>query len=239
MIQPILAVLGLLGLAGAPTGTEPVRVQGDYIESRTADIYTGPCFSNAEVFLTGHQAVVAWKVREGSWDGVDLAGLTVAAALKGSTTFSKDDPAKARAVVIVDGDATPAQRDALIAMVRALGDRRFENIVAVKTAHMNLFVEHVEAPSAGDASAAAHHAGMMPHAPKASFYAPGLAEISTRPLDDSDHLCGNEVVAYPPLSKGVNALPAYTLGHWFKGQGLNSTWDDHNCRGSFVGQFAF
>ena len=27
----------------------------------------------------GHQAVVAWKINEGSWDGVDLAGLTVAA----------------------------------------------------------------------------------------------------------------------------------------------------------------
>jgi hypothetical protein len=46
-------------------------------------------------------------------------------------------------------------------------------------------------------------------------------------------------VEYPPLSKGVNAVPAYTLGHYFRGKGLGSTWDDHNCRSTFVGQFAF
>ena len=36
-------------------------------------------------------------------------------------------------------------------------------------------------------------------------------------MDDGDHFCGNEVVAYEPLSKGVAVLPAYTLGHQFKG----------------------
>ena len=32
--------------------------------------------------------------------------------------------------------------------------------------------------------------------------------------------------------------PAYTLGHQFKGEGLDSRWDDPNCRSSFVGRFA-
>jgi hypothetical protein len=79
----------------------------------------------------------------------------------------------------------------------------------------------------------------MPHAPRGSFWAPGLAEIATRPLDDGDHTCGNEVVAYPPLSKGVKASPAYTLAHTFKGKGLSNNWDDPNCRSSFVGHFAY
>ena len=35
---------------------------------------------------------MAWKVTEGSYQGVDLAGLSVAAAVKGSTTFSEDKP---------------------------------------------------------------------------------------------------------------------------------------------------
>ena len=78
----------------------------------------------------------------------------------------------------------------------------------------------------------------MPHAPRASLWVPGLAQIVTRPLDDNDHFCGNEVVAYPPLSKGTSVLPAYTLGHQFKGNGLNASWDDPNCRSSFVGHFA-
>jgi len=34
---------------------------------------------------------MAWKVTEGSWGGVKLDGLSVAAAVLGSTTFSEDD----------------------------------------------------------------------------------------------------------------------------------------------------
>ncbi len=77
----------------------------------------------------------------------------------------------------------------------------------------------------------------MPHSPRASFWAAGVAKIVTRPLDERDHACGNEVIAYPPLSKGVSAQPAYTLGHTFKGQGLQANWEDPNCRSSFVGHF--
>ena len=43
----------------------------------------------------------------------------------------------------------------------------------------------------------------MPQSPRASFWAAGLARIVTRPLDERDHACGNEVVAYPPLSHSV------------------------------------
>ena len=85
----------------------------------------------------------------------------------------------------------------------------------MKTARISLKVENHDASEAD----AAHAAHGMPHAPGASFWAAGLAQIVTRPLDESDHFCGNEVVAYQPLSQGVKVLPAYTLGHEFKGAG--------------------
>ena len=44
---------------------------------------------------------------------------------------------------------------------------------------------------------------------------------------------------YKPLSQGVDVLPAYTLGHSFKGEGLGTTWSDPNARSSFVGHFAY
>ena len=66
----------------------------------------------------------------------------------------------------------------------------------------------------------------------------GIAQIVTRPLDERDHFCGNEIVAYPPLSKAVEVQPAYTLGHEFQGEGLNGrgefeepavqVWEFHN-----------
>ena len=81
-------------------------LQGDYVEARTADVFTGPCISNAEVFIYGSEAVMAWKVNQGDWKGTDLSGLCVAAAVRGTTTFSEDQPDKAAAVLIVDQKAT-------------------------------------------------------------------------------------------------------------------------------------
>jgi len=227
MLTALTTLCGTLALAAAP------QIQGDYVEARTADVYTGPCFSNAEAFITGDHAVLAWKVKEGRFRGEDLSGLTVAAAVKGTNTFSKDVPAQARSVVIVDKSATPAQRKALIALAQELGGERLAHIDEVKIARLNVTVEEM---AGHEASASKHHG--MPQAPRASVWAPGLAEILTRPLEEIDHACGNEVVEYPPLSKGVTALPAYTLAHNFKGKRLGTTWNDPNCRSSFVGHFA-
>jgi hypothetical protein len=233
MLKSMTALGGVLALLGSSVAGA-AEIRGDYVEARTADVFTGPCFSNAEVFIYGSQAVMAWKVTEGSFRGVDLSGLGVAAAVKGTTTFSEDKPELARAVLIVDEKADSRQREALVALARALGGKRLENVVDVKTAPIRLKVESHQASAADKA----HEGHGMPHAPRASFWAAGLAQIVTRPLDDGDHFCGNEVVAYPPLSKGVEALPAYTLGHQFKGAGLGGNWDDPNCRSSFVGRFA-
>ncbi|APW62572.1 DUF1326 domain-containing protein [Paludisphaera borealis] len=209
-------------------------IEGEYLEARTADVFTGPCISNAEVFTTGDQAVMAWKVTKGTWKGTDLKGLCVAAAVRGTTTFSQDRPDQAQAVVIVDDKATPAQREALVAMSHELGGARLSRVAEVKTARMTLKLE-AHATTEADA---AHSAHGMPQSPRASFWAANLAQIVTRPLDDGDHFCGNEVVAYSPLSSSVKVSPAYTLGHQFKGEGLDSRWDDPNCRSSFVGRFA-
>jgi hypothetical protein len=234
MRKSLAALYGALVLAGSGVA-QAADIRGDYVEARTADVFTGPCFSNAEVLIYGDQAVLAWKVTEGSYRGVNLSGLSVAAAVKGTTTFSEDKAEQAKAVLIVDEKADARQRDALVAMAKALGGERLRNVVDVRRARISMKIENHERPSAADAAHAAHG---MPHAPRATFWAAGLAQIVTRPLDDGDHFCGNEVVAYPPLSKGVEALPAYTLGHQFKGAGLGTSWDDPNCRSAFVGHFA-
>ena len=175
-------------------------IRGDYVEARTADVFTGPCFSNAEIFIYGNRAVMAWKVTEGSWNGVDLRGLCVAAAVNGTTTFSEDKPEMAKAVLIVDSKADARQRDALIAMAKELGGQRLCQVTAITTARMSLKLEdHPESPDSHEQ----HSTHGMPHSARASFWAAGVAKIVTRPLDERDHACGNEVIAYPPLSRSV------------------------------------
>ena len=44
-----------LSIAGLGVAAD---IHGQYVEARTADIYTGPCFSNSEVELTGNLAVL-------------------------------------------------------------------------------------------------------------------------------------------------------------------------------------
>ena len=79
MFTAIATLCGTLALAAGPS----TQIRGDYVEARNADVYTGPCFSNAEVFITGNRAVMAWKVTEGTYQGQDLQGLSVAAAVRG------------------------------------------------------------------------------------------------------------------------------------------------------------
>jgi hypothetical protein len=221
-------------LTFSPALAQAVEVQGDYVEARNADVFTGPCFSNAEILIVGKQAVLAWRVNQGTWKGVDVSGLCVAAAVQADNTFTADDPARSRSVLIVDARADHRQRSALIDMAKTLGGARVANHpTAVIATRMQL---KLEAPHGEGASPHAAHG--MPQTPRASFWAAGVAQIVTRPLDDRDHFCGNEVVAYPPLSKGVYVQPAYTLGHQFKGDGLDTRWDDPNCRSAFVGHFA-
>src|SRR5205807_10284723 len=88
------------------------KISGDYPESRSADVYVAQCFANSEVGITGDQALLAWHVRNGSWNGQKLDGLTVIAAVKASATIGDpySDPYPAKAVLLVDEQANAAQR---------------------------------------------------------------------------------------------------------------------------------
>jgi hypothetical protein len=233
-MRTITTALGVILVAGIAHCASAAGIRGEYVEARTADVFTGPCFSNSEIFITGKHAIIAWKVTEGSWKGVKLDGLCVAAAIEGSNTFSEDQPEKARSVLVVDSAATSQQRGALVDLAKALGGARLDHVGKVTAARMSLKLEN-HTLAAAHAARGAHS---IPQSPRASFWASGLAQIVTRPLDERDHTCGNEVVAYPPLSQGVDAQPAYTLGHTFKGEGLNAQWADPNCRSAFVGHFS-
>src|SRR5207248_11490645 len=92
------------------------KISGDYLETRSADVYTGPCFANGEVNLAGDEAILAWHINQGTWQGENLAGLTVVSAVKASATLG--DPfataGPVRSVMIVDEHANAAHRMALV-----------------------------------------------------------------------------------------------------------------------------
>ncbi len=69
MRKIIISIAICLFLISASAVPGSAALKGDYIEARSADVYTGPCFANSEVGLTGQEAILAWKVQEGDWKG--------------------------------------------------------------------------------------------------------------------------------------------------------------------------
>jgi hypothetical protein len=205
--------------AWAVPGTAAIK--GDYIEARSADVYTGPCFANSEVGLTGQEAILAWKVEQGDWNGVNLTGLSVVAVVRANATLGDPyhTPYPARSVLIVDSRATTAQRTALAAFAASMAGNLLDHVVRVESAPIQMTVEH------GDLHGAA------------KLVAGHVAQIETRSLCQGDHLCGNESVYYPPLVALNHSMPAFTLDSSFSGQGLGEVWKNVDKRSAFVGSF--
>lgn len=212
----VLATAALCLLAAAAAGAAP-GISGDYVEARTSDVWTGPCFANGEVNLAGQEAILAWRVERGAWDGVELAGRSVAAVVTASATLGDPhaDPLPARALILVDETADDRQRRALESFARAAAGDLLADVAAVETAPISFAVD-------GEAARVA---------------AGDLVELETRALTHHDKHCGNEVVYYPPLTDS-RAEPAATVVHRFRGDALGRSWSSPDKRSAFVGTFA-
>lgn len=211
-----LAVAILCLLAAGAAGAAP-NISGDYVEARTSDVWTGPCFANGEVNLAGQEAVLAWRVERGAWDGVELADLSVAAVVTASATLGDPhaDPLPARSLILVDSAADDAQRRALESFARAAAGELLSDVVTVEAAPISFAVD-------GEAARVA---------------AGDVVELKTRALTHHDSHCGNEYLYYPPLTDS-QARPAATVVHRFRGDALGRSWSSPHKRSAFVGTFA-
>jgi hypothetical protein len=197
-------------------------ITGEYLEARTCDVYTGPCFANAEMALAGKEAVMAWKIEKGTWKDVTIDGLGVALVVKAEGTLGSDGvfpmkPGKTAAVIIVDEKASAEQRDALVAFVKNSAKDLTKNVLNVVSAPITLENDHLEG--------------------KGVFSAGKLASIETRKMKKNDCVCTNELIYYQPLTKVENFSPAYTLRQSYQGEGLNGKWTNNNTRSAFLATF--
>ena len=214
------AFLGcLLACHSIPLSAQQIR--GDYVETRSADVYTGQCFANGEVNLVGNEAILAWHVRSGSWDGVLLRGLSVAAAVRANGTLGDpyESPYPAKAVLLVDDQADAQQQTALLKFAKTMGGELLKNVEQVIPTQMELIVN------------AEHHGAAM-------FRAGRFATVQTRSIGGQDHLCGNEETFYPPLTELAHSMPAVALTDMYSGPGLGVSWNTHGKRSAFVGTFS-
>lgn len=226
MLKVLCTAVAVSAMAAASVSfaaTVPARsIHGNYIEARTADVYTGPCFANGEAEQVGKEAVFGWKIDSGDWHGVSLNGLAVVAVIRTEHTLglSSEPINPAKAVLIVDSRADAEQRLALQSFARHMGGELLANVAKVDFVPIELTVE-----------------GNNIHNGAAKLTAGVLAEVQTRGMNATDHICGNEEVWYPPLTKTEHVMPAYALENTYAGDGLGETWHNRYKRSGFVGTF--
>lgn len=196
-------------------------ISGHYLEVRTCDVYTGSCFANAEMGLTGKEGILVWSIREGSWQGTSLDGLSVIAVVRTDNTLGdlSYHPRDGKAVLIVDSRATPQQEKALTGFARAMAGRLVNDVVSVKS--LPIQAELTGCSKDGCAKVTAGN----------------LVEVSTRCLGNKDHVCGNEENFYPPLTSVKKAMPAYTEVAAYNGPGLGLTWASTCQRSAYIAAF--
>ena len=216
------AAIALTVLVSASTG-KAQQISGDYIETRSAEIWTGHCVAMGEINLAGDQAILAWHVNKGSWAGVALDGMAVVGVVKANATLGDqfNNPYPAKAVMIVDARANDEQRKALLGFAQEMAGELLKNVVRVEVAPIEMKVSHE----------GGHFSNTM-------MRAGNLAGIQTRSIGGNDHLCGNEEVYYQPLAAMSHAMPAVAELDAFNGQGLGVMWTSHGRRSACVGSFA-
>ena len=210
----------LLGLATAPVlSARDVTVKGTYVEARTAEVFTGGCIMNAEAGTQGREAVLAWKVDKGRFNGVTLDGLAVVAAVSADVNLGiheiGGEIATTRTAVLVDERATPAQQKALVAMAKALSKGVVNAVVDVSP----VAIQFLDFGRAITVNAKA-------------------ARLTVQKDMAHDPTCGSKQW-FEPLSMVDGATMGTAADHVYSGTSLGLKWSDPNKRSAFFGTFSY
>ena len=215
-----IVAAALIGLAASPIAAGgKVTVTGAYVEARTAEVFTGGCIMNSEAETMGKQAVLAWKVDRGTFNGIAIDGLSVVAAVSGDrnlgmTEMGGEKPI-VRSAIYVDQRANAAQQLALVAMANELSKGIVGTIVQVTSAPIQ-FADH-----GGEIQVTA-----------------GPASLDVNKHLTHDPTCG-AMQWFHPLATVDDATVGVASQHVFTGSALGTKWSDPNKRSAFFGTFSY
>jgi hypothetical protein len=216
-----LLALCSVGLLLPAATLDAAAIEGHYLEARTCQVYTGPCFANGEMGMAGKDAVMAWNIQRGQQDGVDLSGLNVALIVRASNTLGHqgfDNAPVIRSMIVLDEAANAEQREALLRFVRAQAAAATADVASVETApiHMKLNVLDVTGQlQVGD-----------------------LVTLNTRKARPGDCICSNETAFYPPLVRLEGCVPGVTIDGEVSARSLGRHWSIPDSRTAYLGTFS-
>jgi hypothetical protein len=168
----------------------------------------------------GRDAIVAWKVTAGAVNSVALDGLAIVAVVVadrnlGSRDLGAPPPSIVRSVLLVDANASTAQRNALVAMVRRLAPDLTREVVSVKPVPIAFAREGSELRlSAGD------------------------ARLDVTTTFEHSPTCG-ATRWFDPLAASTRVEIGFARSHSWTGAALGAQWSQTDRKSSFVGTFEF
>jgi hypothetical protein len=206
----ILMIGGLIFSSQA----ENVSLHGDYVEVRTASVFAGACHYNGEVVTTGRDAMMAWNVTSGKWQGVDLTGVRAMAIVSSDANLSENNAAR-QAEIIVDSNASRTQALAMLNALREKYAASLGNVVAVRSAPIRF-------------------------ARNGRTYAVVTNEAAINVEAMPNDLCCKmpNLVWYTPLVGLENRKVGYTSNASFSGKVVGEPWSRSGENSAFYGTFS-
>jgi uncharacterized protein DUF1326 len=193
---------------------ENVSLRGDYVEVRTASVFAGACHYNGEVVTTGRDAMMAWNVTSGKWQGVDLSGVRAMAIVTADANLS-DDHAARTSEIIIDSQASATQSQAILNALKQKYASALGNVVTVRS------------------TAITFNRNGRSYAVKADD---AIIDVEAMPND----LCCKmpNLVWYSPLVVLDNRKVGYTVRAGYSGKAISTPWSRSGENSAFYGSFS-
>ena len=193
---------------------ENVSLRGDYVEVRTASVFAGACHYNGEVVTTGRDAMMAWNVTSGKWQGVDLTGVRVIAIVSSDANLAEDNAAR-QSEIIIDSNTSRTQALAMLNALREKYAASLGKVVEVRSAPISF--ERNGRTYAVVTNEAAINVEAMPN----------------------DLCCKMpNLVWYSPLVGLENRKVGYTSKALYSGKVVGEPWSRSDENSAFYGTFA-
>ena len=190
-------------------------VTGEYVESRSANVYVGACHHEGEIGTAGRNALLAWNVTGGEFQGVSLKGVAAVAVVSADKNLSLNE-ARRRAVLYVSDQASADQKTALVALLKERAPGALGELVAVRTAPIRFETKkdtfRVEVADAASMSVRKQVAKLCCKQPY---------EVWGKP--------------FVPVR---NFTPGFTVGVEFRDASLLQSWKAADQNSAFYGQFS-
>lgn len=213
----VLGVLAsLTATATLNSRAETGSVKGEYVEVRTASVFAGACHYNGELTTAGRDALMAWSVTSGAWQGVDLTGVRAIAIVSAAENLGDQNAAR-QAEIIIGENASEAQSRAMLEGLKSRYAASLGKIISVRRGPLS-----------------------FDHQSKAyTVAADNFASITVQAMPDD--LCCKmpQLVWYSPLVPLEGRKVGYTTKALYAGGSVGEPWQRSGENSAFYGGFVF